>query len=302
MIFRNTAGSSELAVLCYNGFMIAVVLFIFGLVIGSFLNVVILRYDGDHFILDPRIIGGRSHCNSCGKTLRWFELVPLASFVAQRGRCRTCRTKLSFQYPVVELISGLIFVFVPWRLGVSSSAGPLPWVVAGLWIAAFLVLLVLSVIDVRMGILPDELNIALGSVGVALGILLAVSFPGGGSLLGRFGDLFTVGNVWVGRMIGAVAGFVFFEFLVVITKGKGIGMGDVKLALALGLLFGWPDIAAVAGCAFIFGAALGVILILARRKTMTGALPFGPFLATGAAFIFLFGAPLVEAYLHTIGI
>ena len=141
--------------------------FIFGLVIGSFLNVVSMRYNGDHFVLDPRIIGGRSHCNSCEKTLRWFELVPLISFLIQGGRCRRCKAPLSIQYPTVELISGLLFVFVPWRSADFYGASSVAWLPAALWIVAFLILLVMSVIDVRTGIIPDELNIGLGVIACA---------------------------------------------------------------------------------------------------------------------------------------
>lgn len=108
--------------------MIFFVLFVFGLVIGSFLNVVSLRYDGGRFIFDPRVIGGRSHCPHCKKTLRWFELVPLASFLAQGGRCRSCKAKLSIQYPIVELLYGATFVLVPWRAAAFMAAGPAPLV------------------------------------------------------------------------------------------------------------------------------------------------------------------------------
>ena len=283
--------------------MIFFLLFIFGLVIGSFLNVVSLRYDGDHFVLDPRIIGGRSHCPSCGRILRWFELIPLVSFIIQGGRCRRCGAVLSFQYPVIELISGLLFVFVPWHIVGSDVASPAQWLLPALWTLAFIVLLLASVIDTRTGIIPDELNIALGIIAVIMGVFLATSSTGNASLLGPIGDIFNspFQNVWVGRVIGAVFGFIFFEFLVLVTKGKGIGMGDVKLALPLGLLFGWPDILPVVGSAFVCGAFVGIILIVLKKKTMQGTLPFGPFLAFGAAFVFFLGAPVAQWYLHLIG-
>ena len=282
--------------------MVPLFLFIFGLAIGSFLNVVSLRYDGNHFILDPGVIGGRSHCSFCGKTLRWFELIPLVSFLAQKGRCRRCAARLSMQYPIVEFISGLFFVLVPWRLSAFASVNPFPWLIAGLWIAAFLILLLASVVDIRTGIIPDELNIGLGMLAIILAIAVSAS-PGGGSFMGPLGDIFRIpGSVWVGRMIGAIFGFAFFEFLVLATRRKGIGMGDVKLALPLGFLFGWPDIVAVVGSAFVSGALIGVILIFLKKKTMQGTLPFGPFLACAAAFIFFFGASIAQWYVHLIGL
>jgi leader peptidase (prepilin peptidase)/N-methyltransferase len=278
-------------------------LFIFGIVIGSFLNVVSMRYDGEHFVLDPKVIGGRSHCQHCKKTLRWFELIPLFSFLIQGGRCRRCKAKLSFQYPAVEFISGLIFVAVPWRLGALTDGGPLALFIAALWTLAFLIFLLMSVIDIRIGIVPDELNIALGAVAIALGASLVVSPDGSGSLMGSLGDMFGLtGNPWANRVVGAIFGFIFFEFLILVTRGKGIGMGDVKLALPLGLLLGWPDIIPVIMCAFIFGALVGIFLIVSKKTTMKGVLPFGPFLAFGAAFIFFCGAPVAQWYLHIIGL
>ena len=249
--------------------MVPFLLFLFGLVIGSFLNVVSLRYDGEHFLLDPRVIGGRSHCPHCGKTLRWFELVPLISFLMQGGRCRRCKARLSAQYPIVEFISGAIFVLVPWRVAGFSAISMAGLPFSAIWILAALILLLMSIIDIRTGIIPDELNVALGVIAVALGLVITMSHSGA-ALLGSFSDLLHIGgNVWAGRLIGAIFGFAFFEFLVLVTRGRGIGMGDVKLALPLGFLFGWPDILPVVGLAFICGAALGILFILAKKKTMT---------------------------------
>jgi prepilin signal peptidase PulO-like enzyme (type II secretory pathway) len=155
----------------------------------------------------------------------------------------------------------------------------------------------------RIGVIPDELNIALGVLAVALGIALSLSPGGSGSLTGPLGGLFSFSqNIWVNRVIGAIFGFVFFEFLVLATRGKGIGMGDVKLALPLGLLFGWPDILPVIGSAFVCGALVGVILIFLKKKTMQGTLPFGPFLAFAAALIFFFGTPMAQWYFHLMGL
>jgi leader peptidase (prepilin peptidase) / N-methyltransferase len=277
-------------------------LFVFGLVIGSFLNVVSLRYDGDHFILDPRVIGGRSHCPHCKKTLRWFELVPLLSFLLQGGRCRNCKTRLSIQYPVVEFLYGATFVLVPWRVATLAAASPLVWLFAGLWTLIFIVIFLVAIIDLRTGIIPDELNVTLGILAIGLAAVAAALPAGGASLLGTLGNFFAVsGGVWISRVIGAVAGFIFFEFLLLVTRGKGIGMGDVKLALPLGFIFGYPDILSVIGFTFICGAIWGVALILLKRKTMQGALPLAPFLAFSAVFVFFLGAPVAQWYLHLLG-
>ena len=279
-----------------------VVLFVLGIVIGSFLNVVSLRYNGAHFVFDPKVIGGRSRCSHCGATLRWFELVPLVSFLVQGGRCRRCKAHLSAQYPIVELVSGLIFVAVPLRIAAFVVGSP-AWFLPAIWVLAFLILLLASAIDIRTGIIPDELNVGLGVLAIMLGVFLALSRGGNGSFMGPLGAMISLSdNVWVGRISGAVFGFIFFEFLLLVTRHRGIGMGDVKLALPLGLLFGWPDILPVVGFAFVCGALVGICLIFLKKKTMQGALPFGPFLALGAAFVFFFGAPVAQWYLHLMGL
>lgn len=284
--------------------MIFFFLFILGLVIGSFLNVVSLRYNGEHFILNPRVIGGRSHCPHCKKTLRWFELVPLLSFLLQSGRCRRCRARLSIQYPIIELLCGVTFVLVPWRVMTLFVTAPslLIWLFAGLWILTFIVIILAATIDLRTGILPDELNVALGIIAVCLAAT-AVALPNGGaSLLGTLGNVFIVpGGVLVSRAIGTIVGFVFFEFLLLVTRGRGIGMGDVKLALPLGFLLGYPDILPVIGFAFIFGAIWGMSLIILKKKTIKGALPFCPFLGFAVAFVFFLGTPVAQWYLHIMG-
>jgi prepilin signal peptidase PulO-like enzyme (type II secretory pathway) len=261
-----------------------IILFIFGLVFGSFLNVVATRYDGEHFLFDAKMIGGRSHCEQCKKTLRWFELVPLASFVSQGGRCRRCKAQLSAQYPIVELISGIIFVAVPFFLGVDGLIAS-AFTVA-IWIAVFEALLVMTLIDIRLGIIPDEINIFLGIAGV---LLLLVPAP------------LDAAAVLV-KIISALGAGAFFALLIAVTRGKGMGMGDLKLAIPLGLLFGWPEILLVLMAAFVIGAVVGVIAIACGKNSMKGTLPFGPFLALGAVTAFFWGAPIINWYLSLLGV
>jgi prepilin signal peptidase PulO-like enzyme (type II secretory pathway) len=260
------------------------ILFIFGLAMGSFLNVVAMRYDGKRFLLSTALIGGRSQCEHCKKTLRWFELVPLFSFVLQGGRCRRCNARLSVQYPIVELLSGSIFLSVPLALGVGAAV-PLI-MVAALWIAVFEALLVMMLIDIRLGIIPDEINIFLGIVGV---LLLLVPAPLG------------AGAVLV-KVISALGAGAFFALLIAVTRGKGMGMGDLKLAIPLGLLFGWPEIVLVLMAAFVIGAVVGVITVARGTNSMKGTLPFGPFLALGTATAFFWGTAIIGWYLSLLGV
>ena len=141
-------------------------LFIFGLAIGSFLNVVSLRYRPEQKLLDLKIIGGRSACPHCQKTLRWYELIPLLSFIVQFGKCRSCGQRLSLQYPLVEILTGLIFVFVPYLL--SSILNSQFSILIAVWLLIFILFLLLSIIDFRHYIIPDSINLSLAVLGVVL--------------------------------------------------------------------------------------------------------------------------------------
>ncbi len=271
-------------------------LFIFGAAVGSFINVLAVRYDPERSPFARAVFGGRSHCPNCKKTLRWFELVPVVSFIAQGGRCRRCGARLSFQYPAVEVLSGLIFVFVPARLGVFGFFGPAPTAVgagfalaeAALWILVFLTFLLIALIDLRLSIIPDEANIFLGILGLVLTGISVVAAPPAPSGF--------MANPWVNHAVAALLGGLFFGFLILITRGKGMGIGDAKFAIPLGLLFGLPGIAALIGLAFVIGAVFGVGAILSGRKGMKSAIPFGPFLVAASAVVFFWGESALRAY------
>lgn len=283
-------------------------LFILGLCLGSFINVLALRYQPEKIFLGG--LSGRSYCPHCKKTLRWRELIPIISFILQKGRCRSCKQRLSFQYPVVEVLSGLILVLVPWEIinfalaaGVNSAGITLLSVV---WVLAFLILLLITLIDLRLRIIPDGLNFSLAVLGLAGALTHYYFFGFGlvdgvirGSFFGRYAMVF-----WFGESLGAnvlaglLFGGLFFGSLYVLTRGRGIGFGDVKLGAALGLLFGWPDIALVSMLAFIIGAIISAGLILTRKKTIKDALPFAPFAALAAGIVFFWGFNIINAYFN----
>jgi leader peptidase (prepilin peptidase) / N-methyltransferase len=279
-----------------------VLLFIFGLIVGSFLNVVALRYNGEDMVADPKVIGGRSHCPHCGKTLQWFELIPVISFIIQRRRCRNCRAKIGWQYPLVELLSGFIFALVPLQTFTLTGPGQIFVVLSTLWVIIFEILLLVAYIDIRLGIIPDELNVLLGILGIFMAIFLGGYFGlENHSFFGAYSSLFGLqNNIWTNHIVAALGGAAFFALLILITRGKGMGMGDVKLAAPLGLIFGWPDVAMVILSAFVIGALVGLGFIVAHRRTIKGSLPFGPFLVIGATIVFFFAIPLVAAYFHLV--
>lgn len=224
--------------------------FLLGSAVGSFLNVVI-----DRLPMGQDIVWKPSHCDFCKKKLRWFELIPLFSFILQQGRCLRCRHRLSWQYPIVELVTGISFVYL------------YPHVLS---ILIFCCLLVLFIIDLKHMILPDSVVGLLLLLTVILGI--PMSF-----------DLKRI------HIISAIASGVSFFTLWAITRGRGLGFGDVKLVVVLGLLLGYPNIVVALYIAFLTGAGVGVILMMIRSATMKSKIAFGPFLILGAALSYVWG-------------
>jgi leader peptidase (prepilin peptidase)/N-methyltransferase len=307
------------------------ILFLFGLCIGSFINVVSLRYKPEESpeteglyrhgakVFDLKVLGGRSYCPHCKRQLNWYELIPVLSFVFLRGRCRTCHQKISWQYPIVEILSGLIFVFVPWRFSNSQFFNPnfsifqsfnLSMII--LWLLIFELFLLLSIIDFRHYLIPDSINFLLLIFGIFLTILQSFSFSifqssflshyallfvpfSGSSGIFKFLGLLST-NIWLNHFIGLLFAAVFFGLIIFLSKGKGMGWGDFKLASALGLIFGWPDILVILVLSFLLGGISGIILMLSRKKHFKEAVPFGPFLVLGATLIFFFGFQIINGY------
>lgn len=232
--------------------------FVFGSIIGSFLNVVILR----------RSVGGRSRCPACRQQLRWWELVPILSFTFLRGRCRRCHADISVQYPLVELTMGLLAMVL--ATPVPATLSEIAIIILEISMAA--VLIVLFVIDLKTMLLPD-LFVGLLLVLVLARIIVMTDFQ---FLLASFSS----------AALGAVVGTGFMLLLWLATRGRGIGLGDVKLMAPLGLLFGVGGTAALLFIAYLVGGAVAVYLLARGRATMKTAMPFGPFLC-GAALLLL---------------
>lgn len=296
-------------------------LFIFGLVIGSFLNVLICRYDENKFILNPKVIGGRSKCPECGKTLKWFELFPILSFLFLRGKCSGCKKPISLQYPIIEILSGLIFILVPLFIKknaiifFSNPAMVLDslffaniWqnIFIFAWILVFIQLVILFMIDKRKMIIPDETNLIIA----LLGILVSMAFihvgqfnDFGGSFIGGYASLFGFrDNIIINRLIAIAFSTLFLGGIILFSRGRGMGMGDLKLAIALSFCFGWPDIVLILMLSFIIGAIATVPLIFKKQKGMKSKVPFGPFIAISAIIVFFFGTPILNIYFNLFAI
>lgn len=232
-----------------------------GICIGSFLGVL-----GERLPHGEDVIWGRSHCDVCRKTLSWYELIPLLSFAIQRGRCRHCGKALSLRYPAIELATGVL-----WAVTAYGSPPTLTGLGANLLVGSSL--LVIFIADMGYQIIPDSMLVT-ATIGI----------------LGRWapGRIDIAQAFWAG--IGAAA---FLLFLWIVTRGAGIGLGDVKLVLVMGLLLGFPGVLFALYIAFLTGAGVGVILIMRRKKSLKSKIAFGPFLLLGTAASIVWKEPLM---------
>ena len=262
--------------------MIAVILFvfIFGLVWGSFLNVVIYRTTQG---TSP--LSGRSVCPKCKKMISWKHNIPLISFFLLQGRCANCKTKISWQYPVVEFMTGIMFV---WWFLVGRSFFLLfgePWSVLQpvFWLVVGMLLLVIFIADLKFGLIPDQVSLPLFvlALGYRLGLVTSQQM--------QSSDL-------VNAVISGLVLMLFFYSLWYFTKGRGFGFGDVKLAPSLGLLLGWPKTLVGVFIGFLLGAVVAVVLLILGRKRFGQTIPLGPFLVLGTVAALLWGQQLWSWY------
>jgi len=242
--------------------------FVFGLLIGSFLNACAYRI--------PRgisIARGRSFCPRCKAQIRAYDNIPLASWIVLRGRCRDCGAPISIRYPLVEALTAVLFA------GLAAYDGLTPLLLAHFVFVATLILV--SDIDLSVRIIPDVVILPAAAVGLAM--MIAID-PG------RWME-------WLFAGLGAAA-FLFLAGLIYekLRRVEGMGMGDVKMALCMGFFLGWSVVPAMF-LAFVIGAVVGIVL-MSRGETGKTAIPFGPFLAVGAVISLFLGPTLIHAYLH----
>ena len=245
-----------------------VFIFLFGLIVGSFLNAVIWRT----YSRTP-LWQGRSMCPTCRHTLSWQDLIPVASFFLLRARCRYCAIPISWQYPLVELATAVLFLAM-FYFSVQGGFG-----LFYLWfIAASLI--VIFVYDLKHYIIPDV--VVFPAIAITLFYHLIVS-----------NFEFRISNF----IFSGVAAAVFFLIIVLISRGRWMGLGDVKLALLMGLVLGFPRIIVAIFFAFVVGALLSLFLIFFKKKQWKSQVPFAPFLVLGTFLALFFGAPIVNWYL-----
>ena len=233
--------------------------FILGAIIGSFLNVTIYRHN------TGRGFGGRSFCMSCAKELKWYELIPIISFFAQKGKCSKCKSKISSQYPVVEFLTALAFTFLFLSFPHQNLSDFI--LIIYYWVI-FSILIMISVYDIRLKIIPDAPVYTF----IALSLLAPILATG---VL----DFQILLNVLSGLLLSAP-----FALLWILSNGRLMGLGDAKLVLGLGIMAGLPQGLAVVMLAFFIGALFSIILLICRKTgyTMKSEIPFGPFLVLSA--------------------
>jgi len=246
-------------------------LFFIGLAIGSFSNAVIYRLDSKEGLLLAR-----SHCPKCHHLLNWLDLFPVVSFVFLRGKCRYCHKSISWQYPLVELLTAALYALIAGRV-VDNSLSLVFWLLATFF------LVVIFVYDLKHYIIPDEV--------VYPAIILTFAYR-----LFEAVKSVSWSASFVPYLVAAVGAAGFFFLIVFISKEKWMGFGDVKLALFLGLLLGWPNTLLALFCAFLIGAIIGTGLIASGLKKMKSELPFAPFLITGTVITIFFGEQIFNWY------
>lgn len=255
------------------------IVFIFGTIIGSFLNVVILRYN-----TGVSFFSGRSFCTSCGKKLFWYELVPVISFFVLRGKCAGCRSKISWQYPLVEIATGLLFLVTSYTLHVTSFDAHF-LLTTFYYFIIWSILIIISVYDVRHKIIPDLLVFLFAGIALVHFVLVT-----------GLGNIFHAPyswDLWAGPL------FAFpFAALWFFSQGRWMGLGDAKLALGIGWFLGLIKGGTAIVLGFWIGAVVGLLLVGAHRFSigkrfnihygLQSEIPFGPFLILGTIIAFFF--------------
>ena len=249
-----------------------VMAFIFGICIGSFLNVCIFRLPEGKSIVHPP-----SSCPGCGAAIRLYDNIPVLSYFILRGRCRDCHTPIAFRYVLVELLGGLMAVCVYFRFG--------PGMEGIIYYAFMAALLVITFIDIDHRIIPDVISLP----GIPLGV--AASF-------------FMPSLSWADSLIGVLAGggslYAVAWGYVRITGKEGMGGGDIKLLAMIGAFIGWKGVLLTIFMGSAIGTLVGLAAMLAEKKNMKMRIPFGPFLALGAVISIFFGQELIGWYLTTL--
>ncbi len=253
--------------------MAASIVFVFGLLIGSFLNVCIYRIPKNISIVFPN-----SHCPKCKKEIKWYDNIPVLSYLLLLGKCRNCKTKISPRYLIVELITAILFVSGFYRFGLSREFISILVFISVITIFSFLI--VIALIDLKTQYIYDVTVIPLAIFGICVSVLI----PGRGPLLAL-----------AGYLAGGAVFLLIAIFSLAVYKQEGMGMGDVKLAAATGTFLGLQGVLIMSLLSVILGSIISSYLLLSGRKHRMDPIPFGPFIVLGTFIVMLAGDKIILA-------
>jgi len=269
-------------------------LFILGLAVGSFLNVLIYKLEGKK----RKNLRGRSFCPECGEAISWYDNVPVVSWLLLGGKCRKCQKKISIQYPLVELFTSLVFVLLGYTflfpllthtpVILSEAKNLIPIINLIFWLFFSSTLIVIFAYDLKHKVIPNE--------AIYTGYLAALFFI----VFNAFGAKSQGVAYLVDHVAAGASAFVIFMLIAIvggkIFKQSAMGGGDIKLVLFIGLILGLSGTSVALYFAFTLGAVVGVLTLLTRKKKMNSQIPFGPFLVLGCLASLFFGEKIISFY------
>jgi len=250
-----------------------IVSIIFGAMVGSFLNVCIFRLPKEESIIWPG-----SHCPCCNKPIKFYDNIPLVSYILLRGKCRHCKKPISFQYPLIEGITALSSLFLFMKFGPSLS-----YIIYFALVAA---LIVITVIDLYHQIIPDVISLP----GIGLGLVSSLIIP-----------QITFLNSLIGILLGGGSLFLVATFYQWLFKKEGMGGGDVKLLAMIGAFLGWKAVFLTIFLSSLIGSIAGMMIMILKGKDFKYAIPFGPFLSLGAVIALFYQNEIISWYLQSKG-
>jgi leader peptidase (prepilin peptidase)/N-methyltransferase len=246
---------------------------LFGLIIGSFLNVVIWRMPRGQSIISPS-----SRCPSCSTPLRAWDNIPVLSYILLRGRCRYCGARIAFRYPLVESLNALLYAMVLYRFGIGWH---MPF-----YLAFVSSLIVITFIDLDFQIIPDSITLTAIPLGLVAGSLILPDPFSRMELLG-----------YKASFIGALSGFGLFYAVAVLSRG-GMGGGDIKMMAMVGALLGWKGVLLTTLLGSFSGSVIGIFFMVFKGKGRKAKIPFGPFIALGSIITLFWGQEIFYWYLY----
>lgn len=263
--------------------LISVVLFIIGASLGSFMSVILFRLNH----ATKSIVKGRSACIVCDKPLKAHDLIPILSFILLRGKCRYCKNEISSMYPLLELIMGMVLVILYFQFPFIDAS----LFFSGTFIGLFLlysfysfVLIFTFFFDLKYLQISDELLLP----AILIGLIATIAAPLTPSL--------------IDALIGASIGVAFFGLQYLISKGRWIGLGDLRIGAFMGIILGWKLLIVALFCSYLLGSIISLIIIARKKAAFDSKIPFAPFLVCGTFITLFFGTDLLHWYLGLLGL